>query len=298
MSLDRSQFLDIFKREVEGKLTALEQGLEIILQNAQDANFIDFLYRQAHTIKGAAAMMQFPALAQVAAALEDLFQSMRSDELGVNPELTDILQDVLTIIRLSVENVSDRLDEGIDASIIRQRIEKYLQSRRSYQERKQIEICSLEIPLIDPSDQTLALWRKFLDGQELEAPANKNIRILVVENSEMTRELVQAMFVNLGYEVDVAVDAADALVKSSKEEYALIISDIEIPDMSGFALCKKLKSDNRTGQTPFIFLSNLEDDCTRQQAVSCGADALLSKADFDERILFSVVRTLVSRDEQ
>lgn len=298
MPLDRSHFLDIFKREVEDKLTALEQGLEIILQNAQDANFIDFLYRQVHTIKGAASMMQFPALVQVAKSLEDLFSSMRHDDLGVNPELTDILQDVLTIIRLSVENVSEQLDEGINAVIIQERIEKYLQSRKNYQARKKIQVCSLETPLINPDESTLKLWRTLVDRQDFEAPKNKAAKILIVEHSEMTRELVAAMFINLGYTVDTAGHVTDGLVKIAKEEYALVISDIEMPEISGFILCKKIKTDDELRQIPFIFLSSLEDDNAREQAVACGANALLSKADFDESTLFGVVKALISRDEQ
>jgi PAS domain S-box-containing protein len=87
-------------------------------------------------------------------------------------------------------------------------------------------------------------------GQELDLK-----KILVVDDVEENRVVMQHLFRGSGFNLITAVDATDGLAKARAERPVLIISDIQMPDMTGFELLAALKADERTKNIAVILVS-------------------------------------------
>ncbi len=81
------------------------------------------------------------------------------------------------------------------------------------------------------------------------------MKILMVGDNADNLLLMELWLKKKGYDVVSVVDGAEALNKLHAEEFNLIISDIKIPVMDGFELCRKVNSDDKLNSTPFIFYS-------------------------------------------
>jgi CheY-like chemotaxis protein len=79
--------------------------------------------------------------------------------------------------------------------------------------------------------------------------------ILVVEDIAAVRELVEVQLKMRGYHVHTARDGQDALAVIAEEKPAVVVTDILMPRMDGFALAHHLRSDPETSSVPIIFLS-------------------------------------------
>ena len=79
------------------------------------------------------------------------------------------------------------------------------------------------------------------------------MKMLVVEDTEDSRIMLVDLLKVQGYEVDSAVNGLDALEKIAISSPDLIVSDILMPEMDGFELCRKIKSDPQLRLIPFIF---------------------------------------------
>ena len=71
-------------------------------------------------------------------------------------------------------------------------------------------------------------------------------RILFVDDEELLRDTVKEMLVVLGYDVELAKDAKEALEISRKEKFPLIITDLMMPEIDGTQLCKQIREINET----------------------------------------------------
>ena len=117
--------------------------------------------------------------------------------------------------------------------------------------------------------------------------------ILIVEDDSTVRELLKY---RLGkhYEVYTAVNGEEALDEIEEAVPDLIISDIMMPKMDGFALQSALQTDKNTRVIPFIFLTARADDEARQQGERKGVDDYITKP-FDMETLLSRVERLLER---
>ena len=103
-------------------------------------------------------------------------------------------------------------------------------------------------------------------------------KILIAEDNEMSRCMLEALLAGSGYEVVTTANGAEALQKARDDPPALIITDILIPVMDGFALCRQWKADERLRQVPFIFYTaTYTDPKDEELALSLGADRFIVK---------------------
>jgi PAS domain S-box-containing protein len=119
--------------------------------------------------------------------------------------------------------------------------------------------------------------------------------ILVVEDSATQAEALRSLLVGEGYEADVAPSAEAALERLAGTRYDLILSDIVMPGMSGFDLCRRVKSDPRVQDIPFLLLTSLSDPMDIVRGLECGADNYLTKPYDPEHLL---ARLRVVRDNR
>jgi CheY-like chemotaxis protein len=117
--------------------------------------------------------------------------------------------------------------------------------------------------------------------------------ILVVEDVPNVLELLEVTLRFKGYPVITARNGQEALEKVASEHPALVITDILMPKMDGYALAHRLRTDPKTRQTPLIFLSATyitpED---KQFAISIGAVRFIEKPIDTEEFLLTVAELL------
>jgi len=87
----------------------------------------------------------------------------------------------------------------------------------------------------------------------------KDLRVLIVDDEEINIELASIYLETEGYTITTASGAQEALEKISKESIALILLDINMPQVDGFKLCQMLKSEKKTEDIPIIFLTAQHD---------------------------------------
>lgn len=119
-----------------------------------------------------------------------------------------------------------------------------------------------------------------------------NGRILVVEDDFDISNMLRIYFTGQGYNVEVAARGSDALALTRKQSPDLIVLDIMLPDMDGYAVCRELRTTTRTSHIPIIFLTQRDERSDRIAGLELGADDYITKP-FDIEELKLRVRTAI-----
>lgn len=115
--------------------------------------------------------------------------------------------------------------------------------------------------------------------------------ILVVDDDPSIREVVGFALNKAGFRAVSAVDGRDALVAFGREEPALVVLDINMPEMSGTDVCRTLRA---TSNVPIVFLSSNDDEIDRVLGLELGGDDYVTKP-FSPRELVARVRAVLRR---
>lgn len=118
-------------------------------------------------------------------------------------------------------------------------------------------------------------------------------RILVVDDSITTRTLEQSILEAAGYDVRTAVDGSDGWRVLQEHGCDLVVADIEMPRMDGFALCEAIRGSKRFKALPVVLVSALETPEHRARGLEVGADAYIGKSSFDQRNLLDTIDQLL-----
>ncbi len=103
-------------------------------------------------------------------------------------------------------------------------------------------------------------------------------RILIVEDSATQRQALQGLLESLEYDVSVSVDGEDALESVKRAEFDLVVSDVVMPGMSGFDLCKHIKRDpDLKNRPPVLLLTSMADPRDIVRGLEAGADNYVTK---------------------
>ncbi len=114
-------------------------------------------------------------------------------------------------------------------------------------------------------------------------------RILVVDDSLNSREVECAILEDAGYDVELAENGARAYQKLQQMGYDLVLTDIEMPEMSGFQLIKRLREDENFRNIPIIVVSAAGAAEAKTRALQAGAQAYIVKGEFDEHVLVAAI---------
>jgi two-component system chemotaxis sensor kinase CheA len=126
------------------------------------------------------------------------------------------------------------------------------------------------------------------------AAASKRLRVLVADDSMTTRALEQSVLEAAGYEVITAVDGADAWRQLEAGGADLLVSDIEMPNMDGLALCRAVRASERFANLPVVLVTSLDSPEARERGLAAGADAYVGKASAGQAGLLGTVRGLLA----
>jgi two-component system chemotaxis sensor kinase CheA len=117
--------------------------------------------------------------------------------------------------------------------------------------------------------------------------------ILVAEDSITSRTLLKNILEIAGYKVKTAIDGAEALAVLATENFDLVVSDVEMPRMSGFDLTVRIRADKRLALLPVVLVTALDSRQDREHGADVGASAYIVKSSFDQGNLLEVVRRLI-----
>jgi two-component system chemotaxis sensor kinase CheA len=118
-------------------------------------------------------------------------------------------------------------------------------------------------------------------------------RVLVVDDSVMTRTLERTIFESAGYTVFVAADGEHALELLNETSVDAIVSDIEMPGMSGLELTAAIRQDERWRHLPIVLVTSLDTPEHVERGAAAGADAYIVKGQFDQNDLLQTVGRLL-----
>src|SRR3972149_6681252 len=122
--------------------------------------------------------------------------------------------------------------------------------------------------------------------------------ILIVEDSRTQAKQLEEIVKQLGYHVCVAYSGREALSFLEKQKPVIVISDILLPDIDGYDLCKQMKSDDKLKDIAVILLTQLSDPKEIIRGLACGADDFIIKPYNEEFLLARIHATLALKTKQ
>ena len=124
------------------------------------------------------------------------------------------------------------------------------------------------------------------------------VKILVVEDNEMNRDMLSRRLQRRGYEVIMAVDGAVGVSMAVAEQPDLILMDMSLPVLDGWSATRQLKADPHTQQIPVIALTAHAMPGDRAQALQAGCDDYDTKPIDLKRLLWKIELLLASAPTQ
>ncbi len=117
-------------------------------------------------------------------------------------------------------------------------------------------------------------------------------KVLIAEDDPASRKLLQVWLSQDGYEI-TSVDNGKAALEAARRVLPdLVLSDVMMPEMDGFALCRELRADPYLGEVPIVLVTTLSDKASRLHGIEVGADDFLTKP-YDQAELRARVRSIV-----
>ena len=127
---------------------------------------------------------------------------------------------------------------------------------------------------------------------------DRNFKILAIDDEPQNLKLIKEILCSERYEVFTASDGREGYEKALQIEPDLVLLDVIMPEMDGYALCQLLKNDERTRLIPVIMITALQDLQDKIRGIEVGADDFLNKpfnvAEFVARVRASLRLKLIT----
>jgi two-component system chemotaxis sensor kinase CheA len=118
-------------------------------------------------------------------------------------------------------------------------------------------------------------------------------RVMVVDDSVMTRTLERSILEAAGYEVIIAVDGQQALDLLATTTVDAIVSDVEMPRVNGFDLTLAIRRSDQLRHLPIVLVTSLDAPEQVERGAAAGADAYIVKGRFDQHDLLQTLQRLL-----
>jgi PAS domain S-box-containing protein len=125
---------------------------------------------------------------------------------------------------------------------------------------------------------------------------SNGIEILIAEDSPTQREVLKHYLSARGYSVRLAGDGKQALDAAIEKKPALLITDVVMPEMDGYTLCREIKSSETLKDIPVVLLTSLSRPQDILRGLECGADSFIRKP-YDDKYLVSRVEYILANQE-
>ena len=157
------------------------------------------------------------------------------------------------------------------------------------------EVCMI----LNPPDLLHSLkngnWHAVASQAESDSPKN---RLLLVEDSIIIRTQMQRLLKGAGYDVAIAENGAIGLQKVQSQEFDIVLSDVEMPKMSGLEMTANIRQNSQYDRLPIVLITTLASTEDKQRGKEAGANAYLTKGDFDQQLLFQTLERLTVNSKQ
>lgn len=152
--------------------------------------------------------------------------------------------------------------------------------------------------IVDVDDVTRSVGLLVHEGKIRHRPVvsktvKKKKRVLVVDDSAIVREVERQMLTGRGYEVEIAVDGADGLMSVQSGGYDLVVSDIDMPRMTGLEFVRALRADPKHQSLPVVIVSYKDRDEDRHRGMEVGANYYLTKSSFHDGKFLAAIEELI-----
>lgn len=267
MDLDLVSFLDEFRAEASEHLRALDTQLLNLERNPSDLGPVREMFLSAHTIKGAAALLDLVDVRVLAHAMEDVLVHLRDGSIPVRPGTIDLLFRTVDLLRVQVQRSNrSQPDPANETSALVAALHEHLR---------------LEAESASPT-------------RNQQAPSAPAPRALIVENSATVRRLESMLLEGAGYEVDAVADGRQALDMALVTPYQLMVTGVETRGLKGLDLAAILRSQAFYRSLPIVVISSDENAEHRRRAAEIGVQAYIRKGEFGDRRLLQTAHDLLT----
>jgi len=146
--------------------------------------------------------------------------------------------------------------------------------------------------ILRPGDLLRALQEDVRPGRPAQAAHKAAAAILVVDDSITTRTMERNLLEAAGYSVQVAADGQEAWAALKAGSFDLVLSDVDMPRMDGFALTARIRADPRLAELPVVLVTALESREEKERGIEVGANAYVIKSGFDQSTLLEIIGRL------
>ncbi len=152
------------------------------------------------------------------------------------------------------------------------------------------EVCMI----LNPPDLLHSLrngtWQNVTRSTESVATKNK---LLLVEDSIIIRTQMQRLLKTAGYDVTIAENGLQGWQKVQEQEFNIVLSDVEMPQMNGLEMTTKIRQHSQYAQLPIVLITTLASPEDKRRGKEAGANAYLTKGDFEQELLFQTLNQLI-----
>jgi two-component system chemotaxis sensor kinase CheA len=149
------------------------------------------------------------------------------------------------------------------------------------------------VPILHIPDLLKSARRAALSPAPASDVAAARKSLLVAEDSITSRMLLKGILESAGYDVKTAVDGLDAYTQLRTEPFDLLVSDVDMPHMSGFDLTAKVRADKALADLPVVLVTALSSRADLERGAEAGANAYIVKGSFDQSNLLTAIRRLL-----
>ena len=155
--------------------------------------------------------------------------------------------------------------------------------------------------IVEPDDVLrLALQakkRSILSQSTSHAGITTRGTVLVADDSGTVRQMLRRTLLRAGYRVSIAEHGAEAWNLLQVDAFDLLVSDVDMPEMNGIELVEHVRGNSRLSHTPIILLSYKGREEDRRRGLEAGADAYVTKGEFQEKDFLQIVTDLIGPAE-
>jgi CheY-like chemotaxis protein len=272
------EFVRLFQEEASVRLGRLTQQVPQLRREGRQTDLLASIFRDAHSLRGAAAVVGLEPVQRVAHAMENLLEPFWRGQRLVTPWIVDAAQSAVSALKDIIPGVI----AGEDVSARADAAERSLAAATSP---------SIEEPWIGRVHQERRSIVRSMEGRMTAAAGPADV--LVVDDEATVREVQRSILERAGYEVRTARDGVEALERLAEKLSDLVVVDIEMPRMDGYTLIEAIRTEPSYQRIPVIVLTSRSGEGDRRRSLDAGADAYVAKSVFDPADFLDTVGRLM-----
>ncbi len=151
------------------------------------------------------------------------------------------------------------------------------------------------IPILNPFDLVKHI-KQTVNKKTDQLPLNQEKgkkKILIAEDSATSRILLKNILDAAGFSVMTAVDGQEAFILLKTENFDLLLSDVEMPRLTGFQLTQKIRAHPKLKELPIVLCTSRGSKEDREQGIDAGANAYIDKSSFLQSQLLDIIQRLI-----